>query len=78
DKNLYKYYKLNRYLAIIINYICLNQQRVNYLKRKFDKLFVYSVYTDCEAIQLLAWDIYAMIIDKKEQLNITVSGFVAT
>ncbi|NDT67547.1 glycerophosphoryl diester phosphodiesterase [Francisella tularensis subsp. holarctica] len=72
DKNLYKNYKQNRYLAIIINYCCLNQQRVNYLKRKFDKIFVYSVYTDCEAKQLLAWDIDAMFIDKKEQLNLTL------
>ncbi|MDE4940842.1 glycerophosphoryl diester phosphodiesterase, partial [Francisella tularensis subsp. holarctica] len=57
DKILYKNYKQNRYLAIIIKYSCLNQQRVNYLKRKFDNIFVYSVYTDCEAKQLLAWDI---------------------
>ena len=72
DKKLHKNYKRNAYLAIVINYSCLNQQRVNYLKRKFNKIFVYSVYTDSEVKQLLTWGIDAIFIDKKEQLNLSL------
>ncbi len=70
DKKLHKNYKRNAYLAIVINYSCLNQQRVNYLKRKFNKIFVYSVYTDSEVKQSLTWSIDAIFVDKKEQLNL--------
>ena len=48
DTKLYKHYKDNNYMAIIINYDCLNRKRVQYLKSKFGKVFVYSVYTDYE------------------------------
>ncbi|GAB4222080.1 MAG: glycerophosphodiester phosphodiesterase family protein [Francisella sp.] len=72
DKILYKKYHHNKYIAIIINYSCLNSQRVKYLKCKFNKVFVYSVYTDDEIVNLLKWGVDAIFIDKKEQLNISL------
>lgn len=72
DTKLYKHYKENDYLAIIINYDCLSRKRVQYLKAKFGKVFVFSVYTDYEVKKLLDWGVDAMFIDKKEQLNITL------
>ena len=72
DTKLYKHYKDNNYMAIIINYDCLNRKRVQYLKNKFGKVFVYSVYTDYEVRKLLEWNVDAMFIDKKEQREITL------
>ncbi len=72
DTRLYKHYKDNNYMAIIINYDCLNRKRMQYLKNKFGKVFVYSVYTDYEIKKLLDWDVDAMFIDKKEQREITL------
>jgi glycerophosphoryl diester phosphodiesterase len=72
DTKLYKRFKENDYLAIIINYDCLNRKRVQYLKNKFGKVFVFSVYTDYEVKKLLDWGVDAMFVDKKEQLNITL------
>ncbi|AXA34070.1 glycerophosphodiester phosphodiesterase family protein [Francisella adeliensis] len=72
DTELYKRYKENNYLAIIINYDCLNRKRVQYLKNKFGKVFVFSVYTDYEVKKLLDWGVDAMFVDKKEQLKITL------
>ena len=72
DTKLYKHYKENNYMAIIINYDCLNRKRVQYLKSKFSKVFVYSIYTDYEVKKLLGWCVDAMFIDKKEQREITL------
>ncbi|MGQ4004805.1 glycerophosphodiester phosphodiesterase family protein [Francisellaceae bacterium CB300] len=72
DTKLYRHYKDNDYMAIIINYDCLNRKRMQYLKSKFGKVFVYSVYTDYEVNKLLEWNVDAMFIDKKEQRNITL------
>ena len=72
DTKLYTRYKDNNYMAIIINYDCLNRKRVQYLKSKFGKVFVYSVYTDYEVKKLLEWNVDAMFIDKKEQRSITL------
>lgn len=72
DTRLYSHYKDNNYMAIIINYDCLNSKRVQYLKNKFGKVFVYSVYTDYEVRKLLEWNVDAMFIDKKEQRNISL------
>ncbi len=72
DTKLYKHCKDNDYMAIIINYDCLNRKRMQYLKSKFGKVFVYSVYTDYEVKKLLEWNVDAMFIDKKEQRNITL------
>ena len=70
DKKVYGYFKECKYLAIIINYGCLNKKRVEYLKNKFKKVYVYSVYTDYEVEQLISWGIDAMYIDKKEQIDL--------
>lgn len=70
DKKLYSNFKEDQYIAIIINYGCLNKKRVDYLKSKFKKVFVYSVHTDSEVQQLLSWGIDAMFVDKKEQINL--------
>ncbi|AJI52589.1 glycerophosphodiester phosphodiesterase family protein [Francisella philomiragia] len=72
DSDLYKDFVKNKYIAIIINYSCLTHSRVKYLKRKFGRVFVYSVYTDDEIKQLLEWQIDAIFIDKKEQLNLSI------
>ena len=72
DTKLYKHYKDNDYMAIIINYDCLNRKRMQYLKSKFGKVFVYSVYTDYEVKKLLEWNVDAMFIDKKEQREVTL------
>ena len=72
DTKLHAHYKNNNYMAIIINYDCLNRKRVQYLKSKFGKVFVYSVYTDYEVRKLLEWGIDAMFIDKTGQRNITL------
>ncbi|WP_265659034.1 glycerophosphodiester phosphodiesterase family protein [Francisella philomiragia] len=72
DGKLYRDFIKNRYIAVIINYSCLTHSRVKYLKRKFGKVFVYSVYTDDEIKQLLEWQVDAIFIDKKEQLNLSI------
>jgi glycerophosphoryl diester phosphodiesterase len=72
DTKLYKHYKDNDYMAIIINYDSLNRKRMQYLKSKFGKVFVYSVYTDYEVKKLLEWNVDAMFIDKKEQREVTL------
>lgn len=70
DQKLYSHFRENQYLAIIINYGCLNKKRVDYLKNKFKRVFVYSVYTDYEVEKLISWGVDAMFIDKKEQSNL--------
>ncbi|WP_150465240.1 glycerophosphodiester phosphodiesterase family protein [Francisella sp. SYW-2] len=72
DSDFYKDFVKNKYIAIIINYSCLTDSRVKYLKRKFGKVFVYSVYTDDEIKHLLEWQVDAIFIDKKEQLNLSL------
>lgn len=72
DTKLYKRFKEKEYMAIIINYDCLSKKRIQYLKSKFGKVFVYSIYTDYEVKKLLEWNADAMFIDKKEQRNITL------
>ncbi|AIT10164.1 glycerophosphodiester phosphodiesterase [Candidatus Francisella endociliophora] len=71
DKKVYKYFKECDYIAIIINYGCLTKKRVEYLKSKFKRVYVYSVYTDYEVQQLISWGIDAMFIDKKEQIALS-------
>ena len=47
----------NEYVALIINYECLNKDRVAYIKKRFGKVFVYSVHTDDEVKNLLSWNV---------------------
>ncbi|MED7788282.1 glycerophosphodiester phosphodiesterase family protein [Francisella sp. 19X1-34] len=67
---LHEGFMKNNYIALIINYECLNEDRVAYIKKKFGKIFVYSVHTDEQVKNLLSWGVDAMFIDKKEQLNL--------
>ena len=66
DNNLYSFFVKNNYIAIIINYECLNKERVDYLKRKFGQVFVYSVSSEIAVKNLLSWGVDAMFIDNKE------------
>ncbi|ASG67607.1 glycerophosphoryl diester phosphodiesterase [Francisella halioticida] len=68
---LYKNFVKNDYIALIVNYECLNKDRVAYIKELFGKIFVYSVHTDDEVRNLLSWNVDALFIDKKEQLGLT-------
>ncbi|QIW09910.1 glycerophosphodiester phosphodiesterase family protein [Francisella sp. LA112445] len=68
--DLYKVFVKNNYIALIVNNECLDQERVAYIKKKFGKIFVYSVRTDEQVKNLLSWGVDAMFIDKKQQLNL--------
>ncbi|WP_150467714.1 glycerophosphodiester phosphodiesterase family protein [Francisella sp. SYW-9] len=70
NTELYELFVKNNYIALIINYECLNKDRVAYIKKKFGKIFVYSVHTDEQVKNLLSWGVDAMFIDKKQQLNL--------
>ena len=72
DTKVYKDFRENECIAIAINCDCLTKKRMQYLKSKFGKVFVYSIYTDYEVKKLLGWGVDAMFIDKKEQKEITL------
>lgn len=67
---LYTHFQVNKYLALIINYDCLSQQRLEYLRKKFGNVFVYSACSDYEVETLLSWGADAIFVDKKEQLHL--------
>ncbi|MED7819318.1 MULTISPECIES: glycerophosphodiester phosphodiesterase family protein [unclassified Francisella] len=65
NNSVHKNFIKNNYIALIINYGCLNKDRVDYIKKMFGKVFVYSARTDEEVRNLLNWGVDAMFIDKK-------------
>jgi glycerophosphoryl diester phosphodiesterase len=70
DGEFYRDFIKNKYIAIAINSECLNKDRVEYLKSKFFKVFVYSAKTDCQVKELLDYGVDSIFVDKKEQLNL--------
>ncbi|AJC48785.1 glycerophosphoryl diester phosphodiesterase [Allofrancisella guangzhouensis] len=70
NTTLYSDFQENKYLALIINYECLSQHRLEYLRQKFGKVFVYSAHSDYEVETLLSWGADAIFVDKKEQIHL--------